>query len=84
MSIITLLRRKDKNGKKDVYLKFKDTFLKPKLPNKPILLAPALTKKWSITGHAFDNILEQGKEHHAFTEPLQKLLKMQKNNMVFF
>jgi len=57
MSIITLLRRKDKNGKKDVYLKFKDTFLKPKLPNKPILLAPALTKKWSITGHAFDYLL---------------------------
>jgi hypothetical protein len=57
MSIITLLRRKNQEGKKDVYLKFKDTFLKPKINCKRELLAPALTQSWSITGHAFDYLL---------------------------
>lgn len=57
ISIITLLRRKNQAGKKDVYLKFKETFLKPKISDNPELLAPALTKKWSITGHAFDYLL---------------------------
>lgn len=57
MGIITLLRRKNQEGKKDVYLKFKDTFLKPKINCKRELLAPALTKSWPITGHAFDYLL---------------------------
>jgi hypothetical protein len=57
MSIITLLRSKNSGGQKDVYLKFKETFLKPRIPDKPELLAPALSKNWPITGYAFDYLL---------------------------
>ena len=42
---------------KEIYLKFKETFPKPRLSSNREFLVPPLTKNWIVIGHAFDYLL---------------------------